>query len=564
MKMIFKPRKHPYLARVGILLIAVALIVGTLSCVPTPTTKYSLTMAVSPAGSGTAQDVTGASPYAANTKVDVKATALGSYNFVKWTSSDGGTFDNPNLATTKFTMPAQNVTATANFVGPLDHFKCYPVSQASPLGMNVHLKDQFVDIDATVGVAVAFGNPTEKVYAQNTTNISNPDHHFTAYNISYQGEPGTWYVEVTNQFNSGEPQYLTVWGPVGLAVPTQELEPGNHQPPLSLDHYLLYEVIGGPLMNVGVSLSDEFGPDTCNVGYAVAFANPVQKTLGTTVTPIQHPAEHLVFYDISGCQATCPQVQVVNQLKAQTQTLSLGYPAFALAVPSKKVDFGEQIDHFTCYPLTLGTPINEVVHLKDQFVDTDANVGLAFSFCNPASKQDIMGFWPILNPDYHLTMYLLGVGGGPQYWSVQVQNQFGIQDLTVSGPYYLAVPTQKVDPGNHAPPVGLDHYLLYEVIGGSQLQITVSLTDEFGTDSDVLVLEPYMFANPVQKTVDSVVTPIENSMAHLVFYKISGDMVYYPQVQVINQFVAPTYYSLTDPANMLAVPSLKLFAELAP
>ena len=84
---------------------------------------YTLTMAVAPPGSGTATDLTNASPYAAGTVVSIKAVAAAGYGFVNLTAP-AGTFGNANAATTTFTMPAQNVTVTANF-GPLDHFTCY-------------------------------------------------------------------------------------------------------------------------------------------------------------------------------------------------------------------------------------------------------------------------------------------------------------------------------------------------------------------------------------------------------------------------------------------------------
>jgi hypothetical protein len=113
-KRILKSWKHPYLARVGIFLIAVVLIVGAVSC---GGAMYSLTMAANPARGGTAADLTGTSPYAANTVVNIKAVAntTGGYHFVTW-SAPAGTFGNATAATTTFTMPAQNVTVTANFV----------------------------------------------------------------------------------------------------------------------------------------------------------------------------------------------------------------------------------------------------------------------------------------------------------------------------------------------------------------------------------------------------------------------------------------------------------------
>jgi hypothetical protein len=81
----------------------------------TATTTYALTMAVAPANSGTATDETGQSPYAAGAVVNIKAVPAAGHKFVNWSAPDG-TFGNLNNATTTFTMPAQNITVTANFV----------------------------------------------------------------------------------------------------------------------------------------------------------------------------------------------------------------------------------------------------------------------------------------------------------------------------------------------------------------------------------------------------------------------------------------------------------------
>jgi hypothetical protein len=75
---------------------------------------YSLTIAVAPDGSGTAIDLTGASPYTAGTIVNVQAVATAGYTFTNW-SAPAGTFGSATAAATTFTMPAQSVTVTANF-----------------------------------------------------------------------------------------------------------------------------------------------------------------------------------------------------------------------------------------------------------------------------------------------------------------------------------------------------------------------------------------------------------------------------------------------------------------
>jgi len=79
-----------------------------------PTTVYDLTMEADPAIGGTATDVTGTSPYAADTVVSISAEENGGYVFVGWTAP-AGTFTDASVADTTFTMPAQDVTVTATF-----------------------------------------------------------------------------------------------------------------------------------------------------------------------------------------------------------------------------------------------------------------------------------------------------------------------------------------------------------------------------------------------------------------------------------------------------------------
>ena len=126
-----------------------------------------------------------------------------------------------------------------------------------------------------------------------------------------------------------------------------------------------------------------------------------------------------------------------------------------------------------------------------------------------------------------------------------------------------AVPTQKIEPYGHQPPKGLDHYLLYRVLPSQYQPTVVGLIDEFGAEPQGATVQmPIYFANPVEKTVGTVVTPIENKMAHLVFYGITATVTY-PEVLIVNQLdTLPNDYYLTGP-DSLVVPSAKLrFSEL--
>jgi hypothetical protein len=108
-----------------------------------PGAAYNLTMAVSPAGAGNATDISSASPYTAGVQVSIQAVAASGYHFVNWTAP-AGSFANAGSATTTFTMPAQDVTVTANFevgdpgytltmaASPIMGGTAYDVTGASP------------------------------------------------------------------------------------------------------------------------------------------------------------------------------------------------------------------------------------------------------------------------------------------------------------------------------------------------------------------------------------------------------------------------------------------------
>jgi len=725
MKTIPSLRKHHYPRSIGVLLIVVALVAVTASCGGGTAPTYDLTMAVSPTDGGTATDVTGGSPYEEGANVNIQADPALGYQFVMW-SAPAGAFANANAAATTFTMPAQDVTVTAHFVGPLDHFKGYEVADSTPLDGDVILSDQFFPdgFDAIVQDARFFFNPTDKLLPEEEILISNEDHHLTMYQLSHTEYGRLFNVEVTNQFNGGEPQYLTVGGPVYLAVPTQKTEPGStgadcvdfedpalgtiynvgdtftdsgvnieveeyywygggsttdgtatiqnageaggsgqdincnnvnlafdfsypldglsllygysggdlniningvleksldpasipspiggvnvvntdfgagkgmltlsgtinsfaiggqefwvddvcptvpHEPPLGLDHYLVYVVVNNVTVDVpAVELSDEFGVDPAAiVGKAALFANPVKKTHGDVTVDIRNDADHLVFYEIFETEVNYPKVTVNNQF-ADGQDLYLDDPAVLLGVPSQKKSWGEQLDHFTYYAIS-EEPMyaGNYVTLDDQFVsDFETMVTLPYGFLNPAAKTETESWPPIVHPDHHFTFYYLEEYLLEQQWFVEVDNQFGKQELTIVGPVGLLVPTQKIEPGGHAAPEGLDHFSVYFVQEIMWEPISVWVKDQFhppngGGGEEVMVWAPYLFAVPVQKTMDSEVTPITNPLQHILFYDISGVEVTYPQVQVADQFLAQTL-QLGNPAEMLGVPSLKTWYE---
>ncbi len=572
MKTIPSLRGHLYLRSVGILLIVVALVAGIVSCT-TPADTYELAMAVNPAGAGTATDETGTSPYTENTVVDIKAVAADCYQFVSWTAP-AGTFGNATAAETTFTMPARDVTVTANFeLKPADHYKFYTVEWQEGLyvGKEVLLEDQFGTFNATVGDPICFGNPAEKVHGDMVSPIADDNRHFTIYELDYgEEEPmlNSWRVVVNNQFQ--DDVELTVIGPVALAVPTQK---EDHETPGCLSHYLLYDAYG-PVVNDEVVLSDQFIEEADAVVYEpYYFANPVQKTIvdNGDVTEIeeQDPHRHLVFYSIES-KSIEKRIQIANQFG--NQILDLSSPEL-LAVPSQKISWEQPLDHFKTYWATWAEEppptFPAVVKLEDQFITAwlgeplNATVLEPVLFANPVNK--IHGdFWtPVSNWNDHYTFYSLSYKETPPMWEVTFDNQFSVgepQTLYVSGPDYLAVPTKK---GSQDPPMGLDHFLLYKVIEAPPLDVDVFLRDQF-IDQVVTVYGATYFANPVVKTYGDITTPINHPDDHLVFYSIDGGEFELLGLPIDNQFGLQFLDVLQEDIELLGVPSQKLAFHIVP
>ena len=337
MKIIFSPRRRRYLARVSIFLIAVALIAGTVSCAGDGNgeVKYSLTMVENPAAGGTATDLTGASPYPANTSVSIQAVAAVNYQFVNWTAS-AGTFANATAATTTFTMPLQDVTVTANFVGPLiDHFLVYNAWNGTQyIGENVTVEDQFGAVNATVEDPIAFVNPAAKWHDGVLSPIGYPDFHAISYNITCEGELGEWLVVVENQFGV---QNLTVSGPMRLITPAQKLEPHYHDQPVGAFHSLSYNCIAGEAVNQAVDLSDEFGNFTGVLATnPFSLCNPASKIHGSNVTEMPNVGDVCwVSYMLSPPYYPF-QVKAVDQFGEEN--LDLVGPMF-LVVPSRILSY---------------------------------------------------------------------------------------------------------------------------------------------------------------------------------------------------------------------------------
>jgi hypothetical protein len=233
--------------------------------------------------------------------------------------------------------------------------------------------------------------------------------------------------------------------------------------------------------------------------------------------------------------------------KTQLPTTSEGSGG-ATATPTPVV-----LDHFNAY-VAQGDLLNEPVALQDQFDgQPDYRVVLsAYFFANPVQKTFNGVVTPITNPDSHLKLYLLQETPTHGRWLVTVSNQFGQQTLHVYDSTILAVPTQKLPYG---PPHDLDHFKCYRCTG-DPLNVVVDLLDQFQNEPQVQVLAPVYFCNPVQKTHNGVITPIQHPNDHLVFYQ-SAYQHSLTQIATLNQIAAEQNVPIYS-AALLGVPSLKL------
>jgi hypothetical protein len=378
------------------------------------------------------------------------------------------------------------------------------------------------------------------------------------YDLICEEELETRYVEVDNQFGLEE---LMVRGPVALAVPTHKVEPGNHEAPLLLDHYLFYEVLGGQHVETIVTLNDQFsGEPDAFVYEPIYLANPVEKEHDGVTTEIVDEGAHLVFYRIVvEDEPFSTQVQVSNQFGGET--FDVFDPAL-LAVPSTKTELPAPLplDHFKGYIMETPIPAEQnEIYLEDQFNAFWAEATLANVFCTPTVKWHEGVPTELFYPDNHLMLFDISYIGEFPGMSVFVYNQFGYEGLVVGAPVKLAVPTQKLDPP-HSPPIDLDHFLLYEAFG-LPVEVSVTLDDQFITGEDVLVFVPIYFATPVQKTHGPDTTPIVNPWGHLIFYQAIGELTTIPVV-ADNQF-GLSMPVLTEPF-FIAVPTEKWSYEVHP
>jgi hypothetical protein len=257
------------------------------------------------------------------------------------------------------------------------------------------------------------------------------------------------------------------------------------------------------------------------------------------------------------------------------------------------------LDHFKCWTIVEGEPVNRTVFLHDQFdfatnaagqvepTFETARIGDPTVFCNATTKIHPVAGGQISaginDVNDHLTCYGMDVLEEFEHRTVEVRNQFGASTLQVEFPIGLCVPTQKLTvqlPGATPQPGGdfpknLDHFKCYQVIG-QPVNERVELQDQFdrlvfGTDhfEDVDVLQPVALCNPTRKVVfrgftaatltsSAIkwdVTAVKHPAAHLVCYFIEEPETIVANLVIRNQFGQQQLFA--GASEFLCVPSLK-------
>ena len=239
--------------------------------------------------------------------------------------------------------------------------------------------------------------------------------------------------------------------------------------------------------------------------------------------------------------------------------------AIALAAAPSSAQVLPDPDHFKCY-FAQGESADVDVMLQDQFDERldpdieDVRVQDPVRFCNPVEKR-VRGRVEQINDDRnHLTFYRFEEAN-PRIITgvVKIANQFGDQTLEIESANLLAVPTQKLQPGGHAPPVDLNHFKCDFADGKSPKRPrVVGLADQFQTLRHKL-REPHLFCNPVKKTdATGQVFAIINRDFHLTCYRISFEKGLVTTVLINNQMHDGDRLFEVTLGHLLCVPTKKL------
>lgn len=227
---------------------------------------------------------------------------------------------------------------------------------------------------------------------------------------------------------------------LGLCVLVSGVTAQGSGGPPGIDHYKVY-LVNQPQQppTRTVFLRDQFGLGPSQVFRMEKFATPAVKD----GFPLFDPITHYDWWRINPVPFSAT-VFATNQFGAE-QELHLKQSEYLLT-PSLKFPQPGQVlplrNHYRCYSVDGPSPAR-LVTVQDQFGFNQAFVDSARMFCTPVEKQDPTGFYPILDPEAHLTCYDIHKTPPTQVQTVVVQDQFGFWDIIIVQDQLLCVPTFK-------------------------------------------------------------------------------------------------------------------------
>ena len=132
------------------------------------TTDQTYSLTVDSTTGGSASDVTNSSPYSSGEVVDISASPDEGYEFVGWTAP-AGTFDDPEMTDTVFTMPDQDVIVTANFEEAVDELSVLTSSATEVESDSAILQGELVSLGDADSADVWFEWGLSETDLPNTT-----------------------------------------------------------------------------------------------------------------------------------------------------------------------------------------------------------------------------------------------------------------------------------------------------------------------------------------------------------------------------------------------------------
>jgi hypothetical protein len=191
---------------------------------------------------------------------------------------------------------------------PENHYKTYLVTPPVPIVRPIILSDQFGSLTVEDLTLDRFSNPTQKILSDGTVfPILYPDLHRTWWRMQVPQPVRT--IVGTDQFG------VYPWelkDAVYLLNPALKDDPSGTEPPIG-NHYLCYEALAAPLIQIPVTLADQFITEQVVVLEGKYFCNPVEKIDAGRTYPIVDYIVHLACYRVNNPSLQNWPVYILDQ-----------------------------------------------------------------------------------------------------------------------------------------------------------------------------------------------------------------------------------------------------------